>query len=113
MKTEFVDVNETRKNVRVEIPSEVVDDAIERVARDTRARHVCPAPARQDSRARHQAELQGSDPPRVAQDLVAARMDEALREPASKPSTRRTSATQHRGGPPDELHGVVRHGARR
>ena len=34
MKTEFVDVNETRKNVRVEIPSDVVDAEIDRVARD-------------------------------------------------------------------------------
>jgi trigger factor len=33
MKTEFVDVNETRKNVRVEIPSDVVDAEIDRVAR--------------------------------------------------------------------------------
>ena len=33
MKTKFVDVNETRKNVRVEIPSDVVDAEIERVAR--------------------------------------------------------------------------------
>jgi trigger factor len=33
MKTEFVDVNETRKNVHVEIPSDVVDAEIERVAR--------------------------------------------------------------------------------
>src|SRR3989442_11977502 len=33
MKTEFADVNETRKNVRVEIPSDVVDAEIERVAR--------------------------------------------------------------------------------
>jgi trigger factor len=32
MKTEFVDVNETRKNVRVEIPSDVVDAEIDRVA---------------------------------------------------------------------------------
>jgi len=34
MKTEFVDVNETRKNVRVEISSEVVDAEIDRQARD-------------------------------------------------------------------------------
>jgi trigger factor len=34
MKTEFVDVNETRKNVRVEIPSTVVDAEIDRIARD-------------------------------------------------------------------------------
>jgi trigger factor len=34
MKTEFVDVNETRKRVRVEIPSAVVDGEIDRIARD-------------------------------------------------------------------------------
>src|SRR6266705_192137 len=33
MKTEFVDVNETRKNVRVEIPSDVVNAEIDRIAR--------------------------------------------------------------------------------
>lgn len=33
MKTEFVDVNETRKTLTVEIPSEVVDAEIDRVAR--------------------------------------------------------------------------------
>src|SRR5262245_908194 len=34
MKTEFVDVNETRKNLVVEIDSDVVDQEIDRVARD-------------------------------------------------------------------------------
>ena len=34
MKTDFADVNDTRKNVRVEIPSDIVDAEIERVARD-------------------------------------------------------------------------------
>jgi len=34
MKTEFVDVNETRKRMRVEIPSAVVDGEIDRIARD-------------------------------------------------------------------------------
>src|SRR4029450_2377672 len=34
MKAEFVDVNDTRKNVRVEISSDVVDAQIERHARD-------------------------------------------------------------------------------
>ena len=33
MKTEFVDVNDTRKNVRVEIPSDIVDAEIERQAK--------------------------------------------------------------------------------
>ncbi len=34
MKTEFADINETRKNVRVEIPSAVVDAEIDRIAKD-------------------------------------------------------------------------------
>src|SRR6476661_4283562 len=34
MKTEFVDVSETRKNLVVEIPSTIVDAEIEKVARD-------------------------------------------------------------------------------
>jgi trigger factor len=34
MKTEFADINDTRKNVRVEIPSDVVDAEIDRIARD-------------------------------------------------------------------------------
>jgi trigger factor len=34
MKTEFVDVNETRKNLVVEIPSTVVDAEIDKIARD-------------------------------------------------------------------------------
>src|ERR1044071_627498 len=34
MKTEFIDVNETRKNLVVEIPSTVVDAEIDKVSRD-------------------------------------------------------------------------------
>ena len=34
MKTEFVDVNETRKNLVVEIPSTTVDAEIDKIARD-------------------------------------------------------------------------------
>ena len=34
MKTEFVDVNETRKNLRVEIPTDIVNAEIDRVAKD-------------------------------------------------------------------------------
>ncbi len=36
MKTEFVDVSDTRKNLTVEIPSDVVDAEIDRIARDYR-----------------------------------------------------------------------------
>ena len=34
MKTEFADVNETRKTVRVEIPSDIVNAEIDRIAQD-------------------------------------------------------------------------------
>ena len=34
MKTEFIDVSETRKNLVVEIPSTVVDAEIEKVSKD-------------------------------------------------------------------------------
>ena len=34
MKSDLVDVNETRKNLKIEIPSDVVDAEIDRVARD-------------------------------------------------------------------------------
>jgi hypothetical protein len=34
MKTEFVDVSDTRKQLLVEIPSTVVDAEIDRIARD-------------------------------------------------------------------------------
>ena len=34
MKTDLVDVNDTRKNLRVEIPSEVVTAEIDKITRD-------------------------------------------------------------------------------
>ncbi|MGB7219166.1 MAG: trigger factor [Vicinamibacterales bacterium] len=81
MKTEFVDVNETRKNVRVEIPSGVVDAEIDRVARQY------------SRQARVPGFRPGKTPPRVikqrfkdqilhdvAHDLVPRAVDEALRE---------------------------------
>src|SRR4249920_219090 len=34
MKSDLVDVNETRKNLRVEIPADVVNAEIDRIARD-------------------------------------------------------------------------------
>lgn len=81
MKTEFVDVNETRKNVRVEIPSGVVDAEIDRVARQY------------SRQARVPGFRPGKTPPRVikqrfkdqilhdvAHDLVPRAVDEALRD---------------------------------
>lgn len=81
MKTEFVDVTETRKDVRVEIPSGVVDAEIDRVTRQY------------SQKARVPGFRPGKTPPRVikqrfkdqilydvANDLVPRAVDEALRE---------------------------------
>jgi trigger factor len=81
MKTEFVDVNATRKNVKVEIPTEVVSAEIDRIARDY------------GRRARVPGFRPGKTPPRVikqrfkneilhdvAHDLIPRAVDDALRE---------------------------------
>ena len=81
MKTEFADVNETRKNVHVEIPSEVVDAEIERHARDYSRKARIPgfrpgkAPARV-IKARFKEQILHD----VAHDLIPPAIDEALRE---------------------------------
>lgn len=86
MKTEFVDVSETRKQLLVEIPSTVVDAEIERVTRDySRA-------------ARIPGFRPGKVPPRVVRqrfreqilhdvvhDLVPRAVDDALRERGVEP----------------------------
>jgi len=81
MKTEVVDVNATRKNVRVEIPSDVVAAEIDRIARDY------------SRKARVPGFRPGKTPPRViktrfkdqilhdvAHDLIPRAVDNALRE---------------------------------
>jgi trigger factor len=81
MKTEFADVNATRKTVRVEIPTDVVSTEIDRVARDY------------SRKARVPGFRPGKTPPRVikqrfkdqilhdvAHDLIPRAVDEALRE---------------------------------
>ena len=81
MKTDFVDVNETRKNVRVEIPSEIVDAEIDRHARDYSRRARIPgfrpgkAPARVVKQRFKEQILHD-----VAHDLIPQAVDEALRE---------------------------------
>ena len=81
MKTEFVDVNETRKNVRVEIPSDVVDAEIDRVARDYSRKARVPGfrPGKTPTRVikqRFKEQILHD----VAHDLVPRAMDDALRE---------------------------------
>jgi trigger factor len=81
MKTEFVDVNETRKNVRVEIPSSVVDAEIDRIAADYSRKVRVPgfrpgkAPARVIKQ-RYKDQILHD----VAHDLIPRAVDDALRE---------------------------------
>src|ERR1041384_3239263 len=81
MKTEFVDVNETRKNVRVEIPRDVVDAEIDRIAKDYSRKARIPgfrpgkAPARVVKQRFREQILHG-----VLHDLVPRAVDDALRE---------------------------------
>src|SRR5437763_12954659 len=81
MQTEFVDVNGTRKNVRVEIRQDVVAAEIDRVARDYSRRAKIPgfrpgkAPARVIKQRFKDQILHD-----VAHDLVPRAVDDALRE---------------------------------
>ena len=81
MKTEFADVNDTRKTVRVEIPTDLVNAEIDRIARDY------------SRKARVPGFRPGKTPPRVikqrfkeqilhdvAHDLIPRAVDDALRE---------------------------------
>jgi len=81
MKTEFADVSETRKTVRVEIPTDIVNAEIDRIARDY------------SRKARVPGFRPGKTPPRVikqrfrdqilhdvAHDLIPRAVDDALRE---------------------------------
>src|ERR1700704_3143648 len=81
MKTDLVDVNETRKNLRVEIPSEVVDAEIARVASAYSRRAKIPgfrpgkAPARVIKQRFKDQILHD-----VVHDLIPRAVDDALRE---------------------------------
>jgi trigger factor len=89
MKTEFADVNDTRKNIRIEISSEIVDAEIDRVARDYSRKARIPgfrpgrAPARVIIR-RYRDQILHD----VAHDLIPRAMDDALRERGVEPLER-------------------------
>jgi trigger factor len=86
MKTEFADINETRKNVRVEIPRDVVDAEIDRIARDYSKKARIPgfrpgkAPARVIKQRFKDQILHD-----VAHDLIPRAMDDAFRERGVEP----------------------------
>src|SRR5438045_6858892 len=81
MKTDFTDVNDTRKNVQIEIPSDVVDAEIDRVARDYSKKARIPgfrpgkAPARVIKQRFKDQILHD-----VVHDLIPQAVDDALRE---------------------------------
>jgi trigger factor len=86
MKTEFADVNETRKTVRVEIPTDIVNAEIDRVARDYSRRARIPgfrpgkAPARVVKQ-RYRHEILHD----VMHGLIPRAVDDALREKGVEP----------------------------
>ena len=81
MKTDLTDVNDTRKHLRVEIPSDVVDAEIDRVARDYSRRARIPgfrpgkAPARVIKQRFKEQILQD-----VAHDLIPRAVEDAMSE---------------------------------
>jgi trigger factor len=86
MKTEFADVNETRKTVRVEIPQDVVDAEIDRLARDYSRKARIPGfrPGKAPTRVIKQR-FKDQILHDVAQDLIPRAMDDALRERGVEP----------------------------
>src|SRR4051812_43139089 len=86
MKTDLTDISETRKNLRVEIPSDVVDAEIDRVARDYSRKARIPgfrpgkAPARVIKQ-RFKDQILND----VAQDLIPRAIDNAMQERGVEP----------------------------
>jgi trigger factor len=86
MKTELVDINETRKNLRIEISQDVVDAEIERIARDYSRKARIPgfrpgkAPARVIKQRFKDQILHD-----VAHDLIPRAIDDALRDRGVEP----------------------------
>src|SRR5262245_14551793 len=86
MKSDLIDVSETRKNLKIEIPSDVVDAQIERVARDYGKKARIPgfrpgkAPARVIKQRFREQILHD-----VAHDLIPTAIDDAMRERGGEP----------------------------
>jgi trigger factor len=86
MKTEFVDVNETRKNLMVEIDSDVVDQEIDKVARDYGKAAKIPGfrPGKVPAKVVRQR-FRDQILHDVAHGLIPRAVDEALRERGVEP----------------------------
>ena len=81
MKTEFADINETRKTVKVEIPQDVVDAEIDRLARDYSRKARIPGfrPGKAPTRVIKQR-FKDQILHDAAHDLIPRAVDDALRE---------------------------------
>src|SRR5499427_9370258 len=86
MKTEFIDVNETRKNLVVEIPSTVVDAEIDKVSRDYGRSARIPGfrPGKVPAKVVRQR-FRDQILHDVAHGLIPRAVDEALREKGVEP----------------------------
>src|SRR3954471_16658972 len=99
MKADFTDVSETRKNLKIEIPSDVVDAQIERVARDYSRKARIPGfrPGRAPARVIKQR-FKDQILRDVANDLVPSALDDAMRErgrdPVDTPDVRDVSVDE-------------------
>src|SRR4029078_30893 len=88
MKTEFQDVSETQKNITIEIPSEVVDAEIDRVAKDYSKQARLPGfrPGKVPSniiKQRFRDQIHHD----VMHDLIPRAVEEALQERGIEPGT--------------------------
>jgi trigger factor len=101
MKAELVDVNETRKSLSVEIPSDVVDAEIDRIARDYSRKARIPGfrPGKVPARVVRQR-FKDQILHDVTHELVPRAVDEALRErgvePVSTPDIREVTVEEGR-----------------
>jgi trigger factor len=86
IKADFVDVNETRKNLNIEIPSDVVDAQIDLVAKDYSKKARIPGfrPGKAPSRVIKQR-FKDQILHDVAHDLIPAAIDTAVRERGVEP----------------------------
>src|SRR5258707_11271349 len=86
MKTEFIDVNETRKNLVVEIPSTTVDAEIDKIARDYSKAARIPGfrPGKVPAKVVRQR-FRDQILHDVAHGLIPRAVDEALRERGVEP----------------------------
>jgi len=86
MKTEFIDISETQKNLHVEIPSDVVEAEIDRVTRDYSRQAKIPGfrPGKVPAKVVRQR-FRDQILHEVAHELIPRAVDEALRERGVEP----------------------------